>query len=150
MMTGVSMVHVPYHGAAPALADLVAGQVQVFFGSLPPSIPLIKDGKLRALAVTSATRADALPDIPALGDFLQGFEANDWTGLGAPANTPAVIVARLNKEINAALNDPRIKARVAELGGVRLGGKPADFGTLIAEDTAKWAKVVRFSGVRVE
>jgi tripartite-type tricarboxylate transporter receptor subunit TctC len=150
MMTGVSMVHVPYRGAAPALADLVAGQAQVFFGPLPPSIPFVRDGKLRALAVTSTTRADTLPDIPVVGDFLWGFEANDWTGLGVRANTPAEIVNSLNKEVNAALNDPRIKARVAELGGVPLGGSPTDFGMLIAEDTKKWAKVVRFSGLRVD
>jgi tripartite-type tricarboxylate transporter receptor subunit TctC len=150
MMTGVSMVHVPYRGAAPAIADLVAGQAQVFFGPLPPSIPFIRDGKLRALAVTSTTRADALPDIPVVGDFLWGFEANDWTGLGVPANTPAEIVNRLNKGVNAALNDSRIKARVAELGGVPLGGSPTDFEMLIAEDTKKWAKVVRFSGLRVD
>lgn len=150
MITGVSMVHVPYRGGAPALADLVAGQIQVFFGPLPPSIQFIKDGNLRALAVTSATRVDALPDISVIGDFLQGFEANDWTGLGVPKSTPAAIVDRLNKEVNQALNDPRIKARVAELGGVGLGGSPTDFGTLIAEDTEKWAKVVRFSGAKVD
>jgi tripartite-type tricarboxylate transporter receptor subunit TctC len=150
MITGVSMVHLPYRGSAPALTDLVGGQIQVFFGPLPPSIQFIRDGKLRALAVTSATRADALPDIPVVGDFLQGFEANDWTGLGVPTGTPTEIVDRLNKEINAALNDPRIKARIAELGGMRLGGSPADFGTLVAEDAEKWAIVVRFSGARVD
>jgi tripartite-type tricarboxylate transporter receptor subunit TctC len=150
MLTGVSMVHVPYRGSAPALTDLVSGQIQVCFGPLPPSIQFVRDGKLRALAVTSATRADALPDIPVLGDFVQGFEANDWTGLGVPTSTPAEIVDRLNKEINAALHDPRIKTRVAELGGVGLGGSPTDFGTLIAEDTEKWGKVVRFSGIRVD
>jgi tripartite-type tricarboxylate transporter receptor subunit TctC len=150
MMTGVSMVHVPYRGAAPALADLVAGQAQVFFGPLPPSIPFIRDSKLRALAVTSATRANALPNTPVVGDFLQGFEANDWTGLGVPANTPAEIVDRVNEQVNAGLKDPRIMARIAELGGVGLGGSPTDFGMLIAEDTKKWAKVVRFSGAKVE
>jgi tripartite-type tricarboxylate transporter receptor subunit TctC len=150
MIAGVSMVHIPYRGSAPALTDLVAGQIQVFFGPLPPSIQFIRDGKLRALAVTSATRADALPDIPVVGDYLQGFEANDWTGLGVPTGTPTEVVGRLNKEINAALNDPRIRARIAELGGMRLGGSPADFGTLVAEDAEKWARVVRFSGARVD
>lgn len=150
MITNVSMVHVPYRGSAPALADLVGGQIQVFFGPLPPSIHFIRDGRLRALAVTSATRADALPDTPVVGDFMQGFEANDWTGLGVPKSTPSEIVGTLNKEVNAALNDPRIKARVAELGGVNVGGSPADFGTLIAEDTQKWARVVTFSGAKVE
>jgi tripartite-type tricarboxylate transporter receptor subunit TctC len=150
MMTGVSMVHVPYRGTAPALTDLVAGQVQVFFAALPPSIPFIRDGQVRALAVTSATRADAVPDLPAVGDFLPGFEANDWTGLGVPTGTPAAIVDRLNKEVNAALNDPRMRTRVAELGGVRLGGTPVAFGRLIVEDTEKWTKVVGFSGARVE
>jgi tripartite-type tricarboxylate transporter receptor subunit TctC len=150
MITGVSMVHLPYRGSAPALTDLVSGQIQVFFGPLPPSIQFIRDGQLRALAVTSATRADALPDIPVVGDFLQGFEANDWTGLGVPTGTPNEIVDRINEETNAALNDPRIKARIAELGGVRLGGSPADFGTLVAEDAKKWARVVRFSGARVD
>src|SRR5262249_16934748 len=121
-----------------------------FFGALPPSIPFIRDGKLRALAVTSATRADALPDTPVVGDFLPDFEANDWTGLGIPTGTPARIVDKLNQEVRAALDDPRIKARGAEVGGVGLGGSPADFGRLIAEDTEKWAKVVRFSGARVD
>jgi tripartite-type tricarboxylate transporter receptor subunit TctC len=144
------MAHVPYRGSAPALADLVGGQIQVFFGPLPPSIHFIREGTLRALSVTSATRADALPDTPIVGDFLHGFEANDWTGIGVPTGTPAEIVDRLNKEINGALTDPRIKTRVAELGGVGLGGAPADFGRLIAEDTKKWAEVVRFSGARVD
>jgi tripartite-type tricarboxylate transporter receptor subunit TctC len=150
MITGISMVHVPYRGSAPALADLVSGQVQVFFGPLPPSIQFIRDGKVRALAVTSATRADALPDVPVVGEFLQGFEAHDWAGLGVPTSTSAEIVDKLNNGVNAALSDHQIKARVAELGGVCLGGAPTDFGRLIAEDTEKWAKVVRFSGARVD
>jgi tripartite-type tricarboxylate transporter receptor subunit TctC len=148
MLTGVNMVHVPYRGAAPALTDLLAGQVQVMFGTVPSSIEYIKTGKLRALAVTTATRWDGLADIPTVGDFVPGYEASDWYGLSAPKNTPADIIDKLNKEINAALADPKMKARIAELGGTVLLGSPATFGKLIAEDTEKWAKVVKFSGAK--
>ena len=146
MMTGIDMVHVPYRGAAPALTDLLGGQVQVMFGSVPASIEHIRAGKLRALAVTTATRSEALPDIPTVGDFVPGYEASAWYGIGAPRNTPAEIVDKLNKEINAGLADPKIKARLADLGGTVLAGSPADFGKLIADETEKWGKVVKFAG----
>ena len=142
MMTGVDMVHVPYRGAAPALTDLLGGQVQVMFGTMPASIEHIRAGKLRALAVTTATRSEALPDIPTVGEFVPGYEASAWFGVGAPKNTPAEIVDRLNKEINAGLADPKMKARLAELGGTVLAGSPADFGKLIADETEKWGKVI--------
>ena len=140
MMTGVNMVHVPYRGAAPALTDLLGGQVQVMFDTLPASIEYIRAGKLRALAVTTATRSEALPDIPTVGDFVPGYEASDWYGIGAPKNTPAEIVDKLNKEINAALADPQVKARLADLGDAPCRGSPADFGKLIADETEKWAQ----------
>ena len=145
MMTGVDMVHVPYRGAAPALTDLLGGQVQVMFDAMPSSIEYIRAGKLRALAVTTATRSEALPDIPTVGEFVPGYEASGWYGIGAPKNTPAEIVDKLNKEINAALADPKIKARLADLGGTVLAGSPADFGKLIADETEKWGKVVKFA-----
>jgi tripartite-type tricarboxylate transporter receptor subunit TctC len=148
MMAGVDMVHVPYRGAAPALTDLLAGQVQVMFVVPIGLLEHIRSGKLRALAVTTATRSDALPDIPTVGDFVRGYEASSWFGVGAPRNTPAEIIDKLNKEINAALADPKIKARLADLGGTVLAGSPADFGKLIAAETEKWAKVVRFSGAK--
>jgi len=148
MMAGVDLVHVPYRGAAPALVELLGGQVQVYFGPLPSSIEHLRTGRLRGLAVTTTTRADALPDLPTVGDFLPGYEASTWNGVGAPRNTPAGIVHKLNKEINAGLADPRIKARIAELGGATLAGTPDDFGRLIAAETEKWAKVVRFSGAK--
>ena len=148
MMTGVDMVHVPYRGAAPAITDLLAGQVEVNFGAMPASIEHIRAGKLRALAVTTATRSEALPDIPTVGEFVPGYEASSWWGVGAPKNTPADIVATLNKEINAGLADPKIKARLADLGGTVIAGSPADFGKLIADETEKWAKVVKFSGAK--
>ena len=148
MMTGVNMVHVPYRGAGPALTDLLGGQVQVMFDAMPASIEYIRAGKLRALAVTTATRSEALPDIPTVGDFVPGYEASTWFGIGAPKNTAAEIIDKLNKEINAALADPKIKARLAALGGMVLAGSPADFGKLIADETEKWAKVVRFSGAK--
>ena len=150
MMTGVDMLHVPYRGAAPALVDLLGGQVQVMFDTMPVSIQQIKAGKLRALAVTTASRAEALPDVPTVGEFVPGYEASAWYGIGAPKNTPAEIVDKLNKEVNAALADPSFRARLAEIGGTPLAGSPADFGKLIAEDTEKWAKVVKFSGAKVE
>ena len=150
MMTGIDMVHVPYRGAAPALTDLLAGQVQVFFAITPASIEHIRAGKLRALAVTTATRSEALPDVPTVGEFVPGYEASGWFGIGAPKNTPAEIIDRLNKEINAALADPRVKARFAELGGTVFAGSPADFGKLIADETEKWGKVVKFAGIKAE
>jgi tripartite-type tricarboxylate transporter receptor subunit TctC len=148
LMAGVDMVHVPYRGGAPALTDLLGGQVQVMFAVLPEVIEQIRAGKIRALAVTTAARSEALPEIPTVGDFLPGFEASYWGGVGAPRNTPAEIVDRLNREINAALADPAIRARLAELGGAPLTGSPADFGQLIAEETEKWARVVKFAGAR--
>ena len=148
MMAGVNIVHVPYRGAAPALTDLLGGQVQVYFGPMLSSIEHIKTGKLRALAVTTATRAEALPDVPTLGDFLPGYEASTWNGIGAPRNTPAEIVERLNKEINAALADPKIKARLADLGSMVFPGSPADFGKFIADETEKWGKVIKFAGIK--
>jgi len=148
IMAGVDMVHVPYRGTAPALNDLVAGQIQVTFASVPSSIEYIKAGNSRALAITTATRSDVLPDVPAVGDFLPGYEASAWFGLGAPRNTPAEIVDALNKEINAALADPRIKAQFADLGSMVLLGSPADFGKLIAEETEKWGKVIRTANIK--
>jgi len=148
MMTGVDMLHVPYRGEAPALTDLLGGQVQVMFGIMPSSIEHLRTGRLRPLAVTSATRSKALPEIPTIGDFVAGYEASTRFGIGAPKNTPADIVAKLNGAINAALADPKLKARLADLGGTALAGSPADFGKLIAEETEKWAKVVKFSGAK--
>jgi tripartite-type tricarboxylate transporter receptor subunit TctC len=150
MMTGVNLVHVPYRGAAPALADLLGGQVQVMFGSLPASIEYIRSGKLRGLAVTTSTRSDALPDLPTVGDFVPGYEASGWYGVCAPKRTPVEIVDKLNLEINAALADPKLKARLAELGGAALPGSPADFARLIAEETEKWGKVVRAANIKAE
>jgi tripartite-type tricarboxylate transporter receptor subunit TctC len=150
MMAGINMVHVPYRGSAPALTDLLAGQVHVMFDAMPSSIEHIRSGKLRPLAVTTMTRSDALPDIPTVGNVLPGFEASTWFGAGAPRNTPPEIVDKLNKEINAGLADPKIKARITDLGGTVLGGSPADFGKLIAEETEKWAKVIRAAGIKAE
>ncbi len=148
MTTGVNMIHVPYRGDSPAIADLLGGQVDVFFGTLSGSMEYIRAGKLHALAVTTVNRQEALPEVATLGDFLPGFEASAWLGLGAPKNTPAEIVRKLNKEINAALSDPKMKGRLADLGLRGLPGSPADFGTLVAEDTVKWAKVVKFAGIK--
>jgi tripartite-type tricarboxylate transporter receptor subunit TctC len=148
MMTGVDIVHVPYRGQAPALIDLLGGQVQVMFDSMPASIEYVRTGKVRALAVATATRSPALPDVPTVSDFVPGFEASAWYGVAAPRSTPAEIVEKLNAEINAAFADPKIKARLADLGGMVLAGSPADFGKLIAEETEKWAKVVKFSGAK--
>ena len=150
MMAGVDLVHVPYRGATPMLADLISGQVQVSFDNIFTSIEHVKDGKLRALAVTSQARSEVMPDIPTVAEFLPGFEASAVTGIGVPKNTPAEIIHTLNKEINAALADPRIKARLADLGGVPMSMAPADFAKLIAEESDKWAKVVKFSGAKVE
>jgi tripartite-type tricarboxylate transporter receptor subunit TctC len=148
MMADVNMVHVPYRGSAPALTDLLGGQVQVMFDNLPSSLEFIRAGKLRAIAVTQATRSEVLPDIPTVGEFLPGYEASSWFGIGAPKSTPAEIVDMLNREINQALADPKIKTKIAELGGTGLPGSPADFGKLIARETEKWAKVVKFSGAK--
>jgi tripartite-type tricarboxylate transporter receptor subunit TctC len=149
MMAGIDMVHVPYRGTAPALIDLLAGQVQLMFDNIPTSIEHIKAGQLTALAVTTAARSPMLPELPTVGDFLPGFEASAFFGIGAPRNTPAEIVNTLNKEINAGLTDPKMSARLTELGTV-LPGSPADFGKLIAEETEKWGKVVKFSGAKPE
>jgi len=150
MMTGINMLHVPYRGAAPAITDLIGGRVQVMLATLPSSIEYIKAGNLRALAVTTAKRTPVLPDMPTVGDVLPGYEASAVYGVGTPRNTPAEIVDKLNKEINAGLADPRMKARLADLGGTVLPGSPADFGKLIAGETEKWAKVVKFSGAKPE
>ena len=143
MMTGIDMLHVPYRGGAPALTDLMGGQVQVYFSPLPESISTIKGGKVRALAVTTAGRSEALPDVPTISESVPGFEANTWQGIGAPKNTPAEVVATLNKEINGALADGKIKARLAELGSVTTPMSPAKFEEFIVDETAKWGKVIR-------
>jgi tripartite-type tricarboxylate transporter receptor subunit TctC len=150
MMSNVNMVHVPYRGQGPALTDLIGGQVQLYFAGIPSSIEYIRSGKLRALAVTTTTRSEALPDVPTLNDFLPGYEASFWGGFGAPKNTPAEIVDKLNREINAALVVPNVKARLADLGGTVLPGSPADFGKLIAAETEKWGKVIRTAGIKGE
>jgi tripartite-type tricarboxylate transporter receptor subunit TctC len=148
MMTGIKLIHVPYRGSAPALTDLLGGQVQVMFDTTPASIGFIRAGQIRPLAVTTASRSEALPDIPTLAEFVPGYEASAWYGMGVPRNTPAGIVEILNKEINAALAEPGIKARLADLGGTALPGSAADFGILISNETEKWAKVVKISGAR--
>jgi len=150
MMAGVDMIHVPYRGGAPAMTDLMAGQIQVVFNPVPESMEFIKAGKLRPLAVTSATRSEALPDIPTVGDFVPGFEAIAIQGIGAPRNTPAEIVDQLNKEINAGLADPRLKARFTDLGASVFPVSPAGFGKFVAEETEKWGKVISFSGAKSE
>src|SRR5262245_42782860 len=150
MMTGVSLVHVPYRGGGPALVDLLGGQVQVMFATMSSSIEYVRAGKLRALAVTTATRSPVLPDIPTVAEFVPGYESSVCTVVGAPKNTPAEIVDKLNKEINAALADPKFKARLADLGGTLLAGSPADFGKFMAEETEKWAKVIKFSGAKAD
>ena len=150
MMTGVNIQHVPYRGSAPALTDLLGGQIRVAFLPMPGSIEYIRGGKLRALAVTTATRSDQLPDIPTIGDIVPGYEASVRFGVGAPKNTPAAIVDKLNREINAGLADPKMKARLADLGGTVLGGSPAEFGKLIADETEKWAKVIKSANIKPE
>ncbi len=150
LMTGVNLVHVPYRGSAPALTDLLGGQVQVLFDPLPSSIEHIRAGKLHALAVTTTTRSTALPDIPAVADFVPGYEASLSVGIGAPRNTPVEIVDKLNKEINAALANPKFNAQLADVGGTALAGTPADFGKLIADETEKWAKLVRAANIRAD
>jgi tripartite-type tricarboxylate transporter receptor subunit TctC len=148
MMTGIDMLTVTYRGAAPALADLLGGQVQVYFGTTPASIEYIRTGKLRAIAVTTTTRLDVLPDLPTVGESLPGYEASGWWGIGAPRGTPAEIIDGLNTKVNAAVADPNIKARLSDLGGAALMGSPADFRKLIAADTEKWGKVVKLAGIK--
>jgi tripartite-type tricarboxylate transporter receptor subunit TctC len=150
MMTGISMIHVPYRGDPPALSDLLGGQVQVTFSSLPPAIEFIRTGKLRALAVTTATRSEALPETPTVSEFLPGFEGSASIGVGAPKSTPPEIIDKLNMSVNAALMDPEIKLRLADFGGIVIAGSPADFGKLLTEETKKWAKVIRAANIKVE
>ena len=150
MMTGVDMLHVPYRGGGPALTDLLAGQVQVMFDTMATSIEHIRAGKLRPLAVTGATRAEVLPNVPPVGDFVPGYEGTGWQGVGAPRNTPAEIIDKLNQEINAGLADPKMKARLADLGGDVLALSPADFGKLIANETEKWGKVIRALDIKAD
>jgi len=150
MMAAVDMIHVPYRGQAPALTDLLGEQVQVVFGTVPAAIEYIKAGKLRALAVTTATRSELLPDVPTVSEAVPGYEASQWYGVGAPKNTPAGIVDQLNMEINAALADAEMKARFADLGCSVLPGSPAEFGQLIAADTEKWAKVIRTANIKAD
>jgi len=147
-MAIIDMVHVPYRGGGPALTDMLGGQVQVMFDSTSSSIEYIRSGKLRPLAVTTATRSSALPGVPTVGEFVPGYEASSWFGIGAPKGTPAQTIEELNRAINAALADPKIKARLDEMGSMVLSGSPSDFGKLIADETEKWAKVVRFAGAR--
>jgi tripartite-type tricarboxylate transporter receptor subunit TctC len=150
MMTGIDMLHVPYRGGALALNDLIGGQLQVMFDTMPESIGFIRAGTLRPLAVTTAERAPVLPDVPRVGDFVPGYEASAWYGIGAPRNTPAEIVDTLNREINVGLADPKIKARLVDLGGTVSAGSPVAFGKFIADDVEKWAKVIKFAGVKAE
>jgi tripartite-type tricarboxylate transporter receptor subunit TctC len=150
MMAGVEMSHVPYRGGGAVLSDLLGGQVQVLFGTTSLTIEHVRAGKLRALAVTSATRWEGLPDIPTVGDFVQGYEATSLFGLGAPMKTPVEIIDKLNREINAALDDPKLKRRLVDLGGTLLAGSPADFSKLIADDTEKWGKVIKSAGIKAE
>ncbi|HZB55364.1 MAG TPA: tripartite tricarboxylate transporter substrate binding protein [Reyranella sp.] len=150
MMSGVNLVHVPYKGGAPAVADLIAGHVQVVFAPVSEAIPHIKAGKLRALAVTPAKRLDVFPDVPSVGEFLPGYEATGFAGIGAPKVTPAAVIDLLNKELNAGLANPKIKARIEELGGTVVGGTPAEFAKIISDATEKWAKVIKFAGIKAE
>jgi tripartite-type tricarboxylate transporter receptor subunit TctC len=150
LMTGTDLTHVPYRGAAPAVTDLIGGQIQVAFTEMATSLGHVKAGRLRALAVTTAARTEALPDVPTLGEFIPGFEASQWVGLVAPKDTPPVIIEKLNSEINAALADPKIRTRFADLGGMVLPGSPDDFGKLIRDETEKWAKVIQAANIRVE
>jgi tripartite-type tricarboxylate transporter receptor subunit TctC len=150
MMTGINMIHIPYRGGAPALTDLIGGQVQTYFGLTPSSVEYIRTGKLRALAVTTVSRSEALPDTPTVADFVPGYEASSFYGIGAPKRTPPAIIDRLNKEINAALSDTKVKARLADLGATPLPGSSSDFGKLIADETEKWGKVIKFAGIKPE
>jgi tripartite-type tricarboxylate transporter receptor subunit TctC len=150
LMSGLKLTHVPYRGEALALTDLLGAQVQVVFATAGSSIQYIKAGKLRPLAVATAARIELLPDVPPLGDFLPGYEASSWNGLTAPRNTPAEIIDKLNREINTAMADPKIKARIVDMGGPPIIASPAEFGKIIADDTAKWAKVIEFSGAKAD
>jgi tripartite-type tricarboxylate transporter receptor subunit TctC len=150
MMTGVNIVHVAYRNQTQAVTDQIAGQIQIGFDAMPTTLEHTRAGKLRALAVTTATRSPALPDVPSVGDFVPGYEASSWHGIGVPKNTPSEITTKLNEEINAALADPKMQARLADLGGMVLAGSPDDFGKLIADETEKWAKVVKFAGIKAE
>jgi tripartite-type tricarboxylate transporter receptor subunit TctC len=150
IMAGVNMVHVPYRGEAPALADMLGGQVQVIFGTMPGTIEYIRSGRLRPLAVTTATRSEALPDIPTVGDFVPGSESVVWAGVGVPKKTPAEIVDKLNKEINAALTDPKLKARFTDLGAEPMSMTSAEFEKFVVDETEKWGKVVKAAGIRVD
>ena len=150
MMTGLNLVHVPYKGGAPAVTDLIAGHVQVVFAPVSESIQQIKAGKLRPLAVTTASRLNVLPDVPTIADFVPGYEASGFAGIGAPRNTPPEIITMLNKELNAGLADSKVQARIVELGGTVLGGSPAEFGAIISEATEKWARVIKFAGIKAE
>jgi tripartite-type tricarboxylate transporter receptor subunit TctC len=150
MMTGVNLVHVPYRGLGPALTDLLGGQVQVMFASMSASFEYVRANKLRALAVTTATRSDELPDVPTVAEFVPGYEASGWFGIGAPKNTPSQIIDQLNEAINAGLADPKTKARLADLGGTPLAGSPADFGKFVADETEKWGRVIKFAGIKAE
>jgi tripartite-type tricarboxylate transporter receptor subunit TctC len=148
MMAGVDLIHVPYRGAGPALADLLGGQVHVYFAGMASAVDHVKSGKLHALAVTTATRSDSLPHVPPVGEVVEGYEASDWFGLGVPRGTSAEIVGGLNTEVNAGLADAKFKARISELGGATIGGSPIDFSGMIAEETRKWAKVINFAGIK--
>jgi len=150
IMTGVELTHVPYRGSAPALTDMISGTVQVMFDNMPSSLPHIQAGKLRALGVTTAQRSEALPNVPTVAETVPGYEASAFFGMGVPHSTPAEVIDKLNKEINAGLADPRIKARLAELGGIIISGSPQDFGKVVAEETEKWAKVIKTGGVALE
>jgi len=149
-MTGTNLVHVPYRSVAAVMTDLLSGQVQLYFGTTASSLEYVRAGKLRALAVTIERRLDALPDIPAVAEFVPGYEASAWFGVGAPRNTPVEIIHKLNKEINAGVADPKTKARLTDLGGIALRGSPSDFGKLTVEETEKWGKVVKLSGAKLD
>jgi tripartite-type tricarboxylate transporter receptor subunit TctC len=150
VMTGTNMVHVPYRSAAAVMTDLLSGQVQLYFGTTASSLEYVRTGKLRALGVTIERRLDALPEIPTVAEFVPGYEASNWYGVGAPKATPAQIIDKLNKEISASLADPNMKARFADLGGTVLAGSPANFGKLITDETEKWAKVVKLAGIKAD
>jgi tripartite-type tricarboxylate transporter receptor subunit TctC len=150
MMTGAKMTHVPYRGGVPALTDLIGGQVQVYFGAMASALEFVRAGKVHALAITAAARVDVLPDVPTVSEFVAGYEASGLFGIGAPRSTPAEIINKLNRETNAALADPKLKARLADLGGMPLTGSPAEFGRLIVSETEKWAKVINFAGIKPE
>ena len=150
MMTGLNLVHIPYKGGAPAVADLMAGQVQVVFAPVSESLPHIKAGKLRPLAATTTARLDVLPEVPTVGEFVPGYEASGLAGIGAPRSTPPEIIAMLNKELNAGLADSKVKARIVELGGTVTGGSPAEFGTILSDAIDKWSKVIKFAGIKAD